>query len=159
MKISDIIQIVQSTPWTKINNFRAEIAPIGGGGVIDAAIVSIDTPEYTNAEIAEFIGGEWKFHVGRDELFRTTVTIRDFNQMSIYKRLVGAYNDIKDKYFDEIKFSIKIYNCEDTGVGESLLFETDTAIIESISQIQFNQTSENQIAEFSVRFKSQPPRH
>ena len=173
MKLSDVVQKVQNTKWTKANNFNIVIMPLDTkfadligwemsnelNDMMNVSLVSIDTPEYTNAELAEFIGNEWRYHVGRDELFRMTLTFRDYDQMYLYRKFLTAYNKGKDQYFNKIRFLIQVYNSEDKMIDESLLLETSDAIIESISHLQLNHNTENQIVEFSVRFKCQPPYH
>lgn len=173
MKLSDVVTKIQTTKWTRANNFNIIVFPLNPdfasiinwdmsnemNDLINISIIGFDTPNYTNAEIAEFIGNEWRYHVGRDEMMSYQLTFRDSNQMQLYRKFLTAYNKQKGQYFDKIQWMIQLYNSAEKGVPDKLLFETQTAIIESVSQLQYNHTTENQITEFSVSFKSQPPMH
>jgi len=168
--LNDIIQRVQNTNWTKINNFNIILMPLSPefaniigwelsnefNDQLNTSLISIDTPTYTNQEVAEFIGGMWRYHDGRDEMFRFTLTFRDYDQFKLYRTFANAYYKMKDAYFDSIRFVVQVYAGDDKRVKDRLIFKTDTAIIENLSQLQFNHSTENQIAEFSVGFKSRP---
>lgn len=169
-KLSDVISSVMQKKWTKVNNFSVEFnvtnesfRSLIGWNITEEdfneALKSIDTPQYTNNPIEQFVGNEWRFNNGRDEMFRFTMTFRDFDQMKMYTSFIEMYNKSKDNYFDKIKCEIKIYLDADTGTKRTQLFSASDCIIESISQIQFDHSTEGQIAEFSVNFKCSSPLH
>lgn len=170
MKLNDVISSVYDKKWTRINNFSiilnipdTNYKSLIGWDVdqisLNVALKSIDTPQYTNNPIEVFTGNEWRFNNGRDEMFRYTMTFRDYDQMSLYSKFVNMYNVSKDNYFDHIKLSVQIMLDDEKSVNEQVLFESNDSIIENISQLQFDHTTENQIAEFSVGFKCSSPLH
>ena len=174
MRLSEVVEKVYRKNWTLVSNFSIDLFPkssdfaslIGWGDMkktnddINMSLISIDTPEYNNQSIEDYSGNMWRYNNGRDELFRFTITFRDFNQMELYHKFINAYNLSKDNYFDKIVFNVSVYNDADNGTpGKKLLFGSQSALIEGVSQLQLNYTTKNQIAEFSVRFKCNSPLH
>lgn len=170
MKLNEVVDKVYNKNWTRINNFSVDFMILNSdfsnsiGWDIDnddlnLALKSIDTPQYTNNPIEIFTGNEWRFNNGRDEMFRFTMTFRDYDQFKLYRSFVKMYNISKDNYFDKIKLQIDIYADDEMKVNRKLVLSMNDAIIENISQMQFDHTTENQIAEFSVGFKCSSPVH
>jgi len=125
---------------------------------INLNIISIDTPQFTNQSIDVFIGDRWKTHNGRDELYRFSITFRDQDQMLFYKKFVKAYFYQQKNYFDKVKMSVILSKDPDYWDEENRqIFEFQDAMIESVSQVQFNNTTEAQIAEFTVQLKCTLP--
>lgn len=138
-------KLTQGTSWNDFNDDS-----------LNLNIVSIDTPQFTNQPIEVFVANKWVIHNGRDELYRFSITFRDEDQLKLYRAWLKMYHNTKEQYFDSIKFTVKIFKEADY-IGEEtekLLLEMDNTIIESISQVQFSNNTENQIAEFTVNFKT-----
>jgi uncharacterized membrane protein len=175
LKISDAINIIQDKKWTKINNFNVtinfdEAEPGEDHGPIDfarmcgwtsnnitnddvnASLISVTTPQYQNQTINQYVSYEWRFHQGRDDLYRFSMTFRDYDQMKLYNLFRKLYIKGKGQYYNKIKMNIKVNLAEDYGVREIPVFQTSTAIIENVSQLQFSHNTENQVAEFAVNF-------
>jgi len=167
MKLSNAIAIAERTKWTKINNFYVEIhvpnekfakkakwnSTTEFQDKLNTALISCSTPQYVNAQVESYVAYEWRYHQGRDEVYRFEMTFRDFNQMELYNRFRGLYTRAKQEYFNTFKMSILIYVDKDHGLDAWPVFFTDSAIIESISQLQFNHNTKNQIYEFTVAFR------
>jgi len=126
---------------------------------IDLHIINVDTPQFTNQPVEVFFGNKWNIHNGRDELYRFSITFRDKNQMELYAAFVKMYHSTREDFFDNVKMTVSILKDRDWK-DEDLLksFSTyEDVIIESVSQLQFNNTTEDQIAEFTVNFKTTKP--
>lgn len=172
MKINNIVKTIQNTSWTQINNFSIQLNFVKSESnsyfkivdlseeLLNAALISSTTPSYKNAQIAEYTGYEYRLHQGRDELYRFTLTFRDFNSniyssngsMTLYNIFRYIYAKGKYMYYDDIKMNIIVFTEDDFGTIKQPIFRTSTAIIEALSQLSFSHTTENQIAEFSVDF-------
>jgi hypothetical protein len=125
---------------------------------INLNIVSIDTPQFTNQPIEVFVANQWRIHNGRDELYRFSITFRDKDQLALYRCFVKHYNLTRSDYFDSSKMAIVLSKDADyVDEIEKPLFTFSDTLIESVSQLQFNNTTENQIAEFTVNFKTVIP--
>ena len=125
---------------------------------INLNIISIDTPQFTNQNIEVYVGDQWKIHNGRDELYRFSVTFRDEAQMALYKQFVKMYQLQKTAYFDQVKMTVTISKDGDYHNEQSkTVLNLVETMIDSVSQVQFNNTTENQIAEFTVQFKCTTP--
>ena len=173
MLLQDAVREVYKKNWTLIANFSFILHPtpefgnlINWGSIektntdLNIACISIETPEYTNQSIEDYSGNMWRYNNGRDELFRFTMTFRDFNQFELYRKFVNAYNLSKDNYFDKVVFNCQVFADPDNGTPKStLLFGTQSALIEGVSQLSLNNSTKNQIAEFTVRFKCNSPLH
>ena len=167
MSLNSVMTNIRNTNWAKINNFEVDITFLNSKllkafgipaselpDILKTCLVSVDTTGFTNQPIEEFIGYKWTFNNTRDELYRFSMTFRDFDDMVLYKAFVKMYRRTKGLYPAESKINIKV----STGIEYendkvTQLIEYEDAMIESVSQLQFNNTTENQIAEFSVSFK------
>ena len=174
MKLSNIIETVKSTHWTQINNFYINIQFVPNGNnsgpikfskmcgwdsitmeELNASLISVNTPQFQNALVSQYVQYEWRFAQGRDQLYRFSMTFRDFDQMKLYDIFKTLYLKGKQQYYDNIKMNIQIIADKDIGIANAMpIYQTSTAIIESVSQLQFSHNTENQIAEFSVNFIS-----
>ena len=176
MSLNDVMKDIQQTKWTKINNFAVSMtfanvntdlpkvagvpeSIITGGSflpeVLDKSVIAFDTANLTNMTLDAFIGFRWNTHVSRDELYRFSLTFRDFDNMVLYKTFSKMYQLSKGRYYDSIKMNVTVFNdVEYVNTGDKKQFlRYEGAIIENISQVQFNNTTENQIAEFTIGFK------
>jgi hypothetical protein len=171
MSFARDIQKIYETKWSYINTFDLRIfnihektkAAIGWDqDVMDRDlvqyVVSVDTPQFTNQPIEVFVANKWVIGNGRDELYRFSITFRDFDQMKLYRKFVQLYQRTREDYFDHVKFTVQLAKDGDYyGQNEQKLFDLENTIVESVSQLQFNNTTENQIAEFTVNFKTTTP--
>lgn len=149
--------------WSMINTFNVQftLTPIlvDKIGLIDdnvnLNIVSFETPDITNDPIESFIANRWFIQNSRDILYRFSCTFRDEDQLNLYRKFWGIYEFTKDNYFDDSKMDIKIFKNPDWYNEEDLSFmNLNGVLIESVSNLSFNNTTENQIAEFTVSFKA-----
>jgi len=120
-------------------------------------IKNINTPEFTNSPIEGFVADMWKMHVGRNQLFRFSVTFRDYNQMSLYRRFVRTYNTQKMAYFNECAMIVTLSKDSDHEGPDTVLFNLEDTMIDAVGQLQFSNETEAQIAEFDVNFKCRNP--
>jgi hypothetical protein len=171
MSFARDIQKIYETKWSYINTFDLRIfnihektkAAIGWDNDVmnrdlTQYVVSIDTPQFTNQPIEVFVANKWVIGNGRDELYRFSITFRDFDQMKLYRKFVQLYQRTREDYFDHVKFTVQLAKEGDYyGQNEQKLFDLENTIVESVSQLQFNNTTENQIAEFTVNFKTTTP--
>lgn len=159
------------TKWAYVNTFTVDISfadniasAIGWTTEykrnINLNIISIDTPQFSNQPIEVYVGDRWKMHNGRDELYRFSITFRDQDQLTLYRKFVKAYLMQRTEYFDHTKAQILLIKDNDYIISETggqNLFDFQDVLIDNVSQIQFNNTTETQIAEFTVQFKCALP--
>lgn len=165
-KLADAINDAYSRRWSMINTFTAEIhlPPYLSGKVgpfdedINLNIVSVTTPDYTNDPIEVFVANRWVIQNGKDSLYRFTITFRDHNQMSLYKKFMRIYNLTKENYFDDIKMNIVINKDPDwADESDKKIMHFWGVLVEGVSNLSFSNDTENQIAEFTVSFKCNNP--
>jgi hypothetical protein len=170
MNFADGLSKAYDTKWSFINTFEVQFIfdsemkqdigwdDLSDGNNINLHVVSIDTPQMTNQPIEVFIANRWVIQNGRDELYRYSVTFRDRDNMDLYRKFVRLYQRTREDYFDFVKFTVLLTKERDWLAQEnSVLYEFRDTIVESVSQLQFNNTTENQIAEFTVNFKTTFP--
>jgi len=158
------------TKWSYINSFNVQITfadqikrfidwdDAVEGRDINLNIVSLDTPQFTNQPIEVYVGDRWKIHNGRDEMYTFTMTFRDQDQMNFYKKFLAAYLFQKTNWFDDVKMQITVWKDADyEGETHKKLFDFNDVMIAGVSQLQFNNTTEAQIAEFNIDFKCAMP--
>lgn len=169
MKLKDGITAAYETHWSMINTFTVEfqfgrninmssLLKTKFDDSINLHIVSINTPSFQNTAIESFVGNRWRIQNGRDELYKFSITFRDKDQMRLYKSFFNLYKETKEQYFDNCSFSVIITKDADyyNEVDRKFMVLNGT-IIESVSQLQFSNDTQNQIAEFSVDFKCVSP--
>jgi len=172
MNLANSISKAYKTKWSYINSFNVEFIfnPYNSSvhRLLKAAniqkwknddiqlhIISVDTPTLTNSPIEVFQADQWRIHNGRDEVYRFSITFRDKDQLYWYRAFQRMYTAQRLSYFDEVKFNVKISKDPDwSGQVLTPILLLEDCLIESISALSFNNTTENQVAEFSVGFKS-----
>jgi len=169
MKLKDGITKAYETHWSMINTFTVEfqfgknlnmknLLKTKFDDSINLHIVSVDTPSFQNNPIETFIGNKWRIQNGRDELYKFSITFRDKDQMRLYKSFFNLYKETKEQYFDNCCFSVTIYKDADYyGEKDKKFMVLNGTIVESLSQLQFSNDTQNQIAEFTVGFKCVSP--
>lgn len=169
MNVATQVQRAYNEKWSYINTFKVQMifSPNIAKFIqwtnkeqenINLNLVSIDTPQFTNSNIESYVGGRWRIHNGRDELYRFSMTFRDQDQMLFYRKFLVAYLYQRTMYFDDIKMKVILYKDADYyGETELKLFELSDVFIESISQLSFSNITEAQIAEFTINFKCATP--
>jgi len=169
MKFADGLIKAYETKWSYINTFSVQFTwsdevknmigwTSGDDYNINLNIINIDTPEFTNQNIEAYIGDRWVIHNGRDELYRFSMTFRDQDQLKYYKMFTTVYLLQKSSYFDDVKSVITLNKDADyIGEMDNTIFQFNDVMIDAVSQLQFNNTTEAQIAEFSVTFKCSSP--
>ena len=167
MNFMDTIKQVYDTKWSYINtfgvyfNFPDILLKMADwtdydNDKLQVHIISVDTPQYTNSPIESFVANKWALHNGRDQVYRFTVTFRDSDQMNLYKKFSKMYHASREQYFDDVKCFVGLYKTADwkQDTDYNYIFHSESVMIENVSQVQFNNNTENQIAEFSVGFKA-----
>lgn len=162
MKLSDGIKQAYNRQWSMINTFTVQFAmPPGLVGEIgeftddiNLNIVSITTPDFTNDPIETFVANKWRIHNGKDSLYRFTMTFRDQNQMDLYRTFMKMYEYTRSNYFDDCAMTVVVTKDADWGNETDKLFSVYSGVlVEAVSNVSFDNNTENQIAEFTVSFK------
>lgn len=163
MKVSDGIKQAYQRQWSMINSFTVQFnftpALISQVGVftddINLNIKSLNTPDFVNDPIESFIANKWFIHNGKDQLYRFSMTFIDQNQMSLYRNFLKIYDMTKTNYFDDVAMSIIVSKDADWfNESDSTLMELSGVLVEGVSNLAFDNETENQIAEFTVSFKA-----
>jgi len=125
---------------------------------LDIHIKGVSTPQFTNQAIETYIGDRWRVHNGRNELWKFTITFKDHNQLSLYRKFINTYNAQKIQYFDDIRMTVILLKDADyVSQADSILFTFNDVMIDSVGQVQFSNESDTQIVEFDVEFKCLSP--
>lgn len=169
MNLKDGISKAYETHWSMINTFTVEfqfgdnlnmisLLKADFDDSLNLHIISITTPDFQNSPIETFIGNRWRVQNGRDELYKFSITFRDKDQMRLYKSFYNLYRETKEQYFDNCSFDVIIYKDADYyDETDKKFMALNGTIIESLSQLQFSNDTQNQIAEFTVNFKCIAP--
>ena len=167
MNLKDGITKAYETHWSMINTFTVNfnfpwnmerLLKVKFDDSLNLNIISVTTPDFTNTSIETFIGNKWRTQNGRDELYRFSIRFRDKNQMKLYKSFFDLYRETKEQYFDNCSFKVIIYKDADYYNESNRKFmELNGTIIESLSNLEFSNDTQNQIAEFTVNFKCVSP--
>lgn len=164
-------QIIEAhnAKWSMINNFTIQMTV--GGELLAAANVNselfavdkfnivckgMDLPQVTYSPIQTFIGFVYRQSNGRPEELQFSLHFRDRDQLIYYRSFCKMWQAEKYMYADDIGITISVFKDPDYYVEEDMkIAEYRTCIIDSVSQLQYSQDTEAQIAEFTVQFRAQ----
>ena len=158
MNISDLSNNINSKNWTLTDNFTIQIDnDIQGNRITqedwNISTISVSLPELSAGESEAILGGEYRLNSKIQDLFRFTITFRDYDQLKIRSYFENKFILQQLEYPDAISTNIRIDYVEDYGKSEGIkIFET-SALITNISGTTFN-NSESNIQEFTVSFSS-----
>lgn len=160
MDLSTMVSKAYATDWTKINNFGITlhgVINVKDDTNLNLALISCDVPPLTTAPMETYLGGKWYIANGRPDLARVTLTFRDYDQMTLYKQFTGAFEKSLAYYTDDVNIAgvLNVYLGKGEGVGGELFAKFTNLLIENVSQLSFSNTTENQIAEFSVTLRGE----
>ncbi len=164
MKMSDGIKNAYARRWSMINTFTVQIEAseklrtftgVSFDDNVNLNIISFTTPDFTNNPIEVFVANRWRIHNGHDSLYKFQITFRDEQQMALYKAFMSIYDFTKDQYFDDASLTITVNKDADWAneSEEKEFIKLSGCLVEGVSNVSFNNTTENQIAEFTVSFK------
>lgn len=170
MNLSDGITQAYKNKWSFNNTFTVEFHFNAANTIfqdyfgeyntekINLNIINIQTPEFSNTPIEAWVGDRWRIHNTRDNVYRFSITFRDMDQMSLYKAWTSAYFETKWLYFDDISFTVILFKDADWhNENKTPFLLLHNTLIDSVSQLTFNNETQNQIAEFTVNFKCVAP--
>lgn len=163
---SSSVQKAYKKRWSFINNFTCIITPVASEmqgiaaefGILfrdlDLNIKDVTVPQYSYNQIDFWMVDRHRVTVGQTAPMTLTITFRDEDQMRLYKAFLAMFQASKNLYPDNAAFSIKVAKDADY-LGEldnTVVFDAQKALITSVSQLNFSNETEAQIAEFSVEF-------
>lgn len=165
--LSDLISKIYKTNWSQVNNFELEINAIGRDVKSKVqkykipfkdcklAIKNFNTPQYSHDTIETFLADTYMRAVGKPAPVTFSFTVRDYNQLTMYRAFSILYAAQKVTYPEDSYLTIKLIKKADY-INESdiILATYEQCLIDSISQVQFSNETEAQIAEFDVEMTS-----
>ena len=156
---------ILGTKWSKINDFHVYfVFPSGtlmkqvNDDILNYSLKSLTLPPKTQQAIEVYTGGQWLIANGRPDIARVECTFRDYNNFKLYKGFSELFEKTLGNYIDETYSTLKVATGDNSAgakesTKESIIAEFQELIIENVSQISFDNTTEDQIAEFSVTFR------
>ena len=152
------ISAIINTNWTRINDYYAMFVFPTGRSIkqisddrINFALKSLTVPAYTQSSIEVYTGGDWMIANGHPDLAKIECTFRDFDDFTLYKGFVDLFEYTLANYKDLSYSSLSV------GIGDlknnTIIHNFDQLLIENVSQLNFDNSTEDQIAEFSVTFR------
>lgn len=173
MNLEQMITVAYNTKWTKINDFSINFninssaaagkeangnnlmnifSNIGIDEVmLNLALISCEVPPLNIQSHETYLGGRWFYTNGKPDMAKVTLTFRDYNELKIYTTFAKIFENSLGQFTDQHKMSLQVFL--DSDEGRKQVFQFNDAIIENVSQLSFSNTTENQIAEFSVTIR------
>lgn len=131
---------------------------------MEIVVTSVSVNAITHAPIESYIGGEWAYTTGRQELKQLDITFRDISGLSLYNWFKATQRDMYNLFPDDQKWEIRIlalkndFTYSNATSSNYKLFENTTpvvdtkkALITNISSVSFDSSS-NEVVTFSVTF-------
>lgn len=173
--LADAVVEAYKRHWTLTNTFRVEItwaddkargnigtSEVGWSNEMNSKfnlnVVNITTPQYSASQNDIFVADRWKTSIGRNEIWRFSITIRDENYMFYHRAFTKTFLMQNKLYFDECKMNVVIYKLPDYyGEQEAKIYEFKDCLVESVGSVTFDSTADSNIAQFTVNFKCIKP--
>ena len=161
--LSDLVSKIYKTKWSQINNFEVEINAIGKDAVSKVskykipfkdcrlAIKNFNMPQLSHDIIETFVADNYMRAVGKPNLLTFSFTVRDFDQMKMYRAFSILYAAQKITYPEDSYLTVKVIKKADYLNQSDIVIATfEKCLIDSVSQVQFSNETEAQIVEFDV---------
>lgn len=168
MKLHEVITKAYTKKWSYSNNFFVQIkvemfstlsqyAFILMGEELNMHITSISLPDLQAQPIEEWQVDRYRFQLAQDLPYKLTISFIDSDDLILWRSFSEAYTRTKQSYFDNVKMEISIYKESDYDPDQprTHLITYSEAIIESVSAVPFSNDSDQEIAKFTVSFKTQ----
>jgi hypothetical protein len=128
---------------------------------INTSILSVNTPNVTSQPIEEWVGGRWMYTNGRQELRQVELTFRDTADGLLWKNFIYIYDFLQNKYPEDCYWNLSlttksmesINRNDSSGNSGATLIGTSTALLSSISPLNFSKDNPDAFLTFSVIFK------
>jgi hypothetical protein len=133
--------------------------------LINTAILSVNTPQINSHPIEEWVGGQWVYTNGRQEIRQIEITFRDTETFGLWRNFVYIYDFMQNRFPNEMQWNLALQTIameianslkagdEDNTKLYTTLVETKNAILSAISPISFSQEHAESFATFTVTFK------
>jgi hypothetical protein len=148
------IDSLKSKTWTQNNFFVVEFmgGPLAG---LDYNVKSISMPDFTRSATEEYNNGTWQFTHGRQEIYQIAITFWDNEQDLVYEKVLGWWDESHLKYTEEKQFNFSVKKTKRSNRESPIAgIKFKDAIIDSISGLQWDNSSQSQIVEFTVNIKA-----
>jgi len=151
----------KSLKWQDPSKFQLEITGAGAGilslpspEILSMACQGVILPEINSAPVEDWIGEEWRFATGRLENYHFTITFKDFDNFTLYRKFANAMQKYSRMYPDDKKLDIMIKTSDDFGVDSFSPIATfkDTVLV-AMSGSTLDNSAVASVAEFSTTFK------
>jgi len=139
--------------WIQNNTFKVKFSgsPIDG---LEHCVKSVSMPDLTRSAVEEYNNGTWRMAPGRQEVYLITITFWDNEDDTVYQALFEHWDKNHNKYHDDQKFKINISDALRSQRDESFNgTDFEESILDSISGLQWDNSSQNQLVEFTATFK------
>lgn len=164
ISLHNAISKIYNTKWSLNSNFAIQFTGTAGGlwektfGNVDFNLYmkNFELPQYGSSElIEEFINDRYRMAQGIYDVTSVQVTFKDFDNFSLYRKFLGYLVESKNKYFDEISFSIDIFKLPDhPGQTEMKMATIEKCALKFVSKITLDNENGGQIGEFDINIKS-----
>jgi len=158
------IELVKSIKWQDPSKFKVMILPTGSVAsslikidpeVLTASITNVRLPELNSVPIEEWIAEEWRFATGRLENYQVEMTLKDFDNYTLYRMFTNAKQKFLREYPDDQKFDVKIQTASDYDINNFVDMATfKDCILVTVSPPTLDNSANASVAEFSVVAKS-----
>lgn len=152
--MAGILDTLKNKTWIQNNTF--EVVFFNGPFVgLEHCIKSVQMPDFTRSIVEEYNNGTWQFAAGRQEMYQIGITFHDNEQDNVYAKAIEWWDNNNLKYREEQEVVFSVNSTKRSGrdiSGSGVKFKE--AIIDSISGLQWDNASQNQLIEFTINFKS-----
>ena len=126
---------------------------------LNTSITKVEIPQYNYTKIDENYNGYYHFHFDNLEPQQITIDFKDYDEATLYRKLLKIFHETKGQYFDNARWIIQVFLKDKNNNPSTLIFETENALLHSFAQLQLSNEDDAQILNFSAEFTTTPPKY
>jgi len=159
------IEVAKQLRWQDPSKFSISIMPVGSESSamlssiteeqLTSAITGIQLAEINTTPVEEWIAEEWRFATGRLEHYQIDLTLKDYENFTLYRLFSKAIQVFNRVYPDDQKFDIQVKTATDFDIKsyEPIITFKDCMMI-TVAGPQLDNSANSSIAEFNVIMKA-----
>ena len=152
---------IKAINWQDPSKFKIDLTGTGAGllGLPDAdtltmCCTSVGLAEVNSSPVEDWVGEEWRFAIGRLEQYNISITFKDYNNFTLYKKFAKGMQDFSRKYPDDQKFNVEIYTTDSFQISSFVkAVDFKDCLLVSVSGAALDNSAVATVAEFTVTMK------
>lgn len=155
--------ITTSFAWTDPSKFKISFTGAGASflsidgmsDILTSSCLSIQLADISADQVEEWSAEEWKFMTGRLSSYLISISLKDFDNFTLYKKFSKGIQDFMRMYPDEQKMNLLVESTSTFGEVDFLpICEFKDCMLVTVSGPTLDHSSVASIGQFTITLKS-----